>query len=92
MTLRSLKGIHPPLSHVLQEPQAHYHHAEERAVDVDVEAFLAVASLPQDVQHAVQVVHGALHSGATVDIYDGRPPRIGRQLHAEMLVVHLPRL
>mmetsp|Transcript_20125 Transcript_20125/g.59765 ORF Transcript_20125/g.59765 Transcript_20125/m.59765 type:complete len:366 (+) Transcript_20125:427-1524(+) len=72
--------------------QERHHHAKQRAIAVNKEAVLCVASLLQDGQHTVQVVHCALHRRPDVHIDDSGPRPVPLQVGTQLLIVNLARL
>ena len=79
-----MQAAHQLLPHTTQDSHCHSLHL-----------LAAAATSPsrlEDVEHAVQVVHRALHRGANVDVDDGGAGGIGRQLRAQLVVVDLAAL
>mmetsp|Transcript_19675 Transcript_19675/g.54910 ORF Transcript_19675/g.54910 Transcript_19675/m.54910 type:complete len:286 (+) Transcript_19675:1780-2637(+) len=72
--------------------QERHHHAKQCAIAVDKEALLREATLLQDVQDLVQVIHCTLHGGADVEVQDGGLVLVGQQVLAQVLVVNLASL
>ena len=66
------------------------HHAEQRAVTMDVEVALIKAAFVEDGEDLVQVVHGAPHGGSDVDVHDRWAVLVLHQLGPEVRIVHLP--
>ena len=67
-----------------------HHHAEERAVHMDVEALLAVPGRLQRSNHAIHIIRRALDRRADVHVHDGGPLAERAQLLPEVPVIHLP--
>ena len=59
---------------------------------MDVEAILAVPGIFEDLDHAVQIIHRALHRRAHVHVHNRRLGGVLLQQLAEVLVVNLARL
>lgn len=68
-----------------------YHETKQGAITVDIEAVFRVASLLQDVQNPVQIVHRPPDGRADIDIYNGRARTVAPHLTLEGVVVHLTR-
>ena len=59
---------------------------------MDVKSVLTVATVPEDFQDSVEVIHSALHCRPAVDVDYGWPGPVADQELSEVIIVNLARL